>query len=500
MDKFWDRIDATLQRYAPELFKWMKPGATIEQIAAAETAIGLPFSPELRAAYLRHNGCYQEGVGSTAPDSLTDVFVCVDDWCSLDALVESWRRHLASREQVLKDWPDAFDSIDPNWTGYAVKERIWNAKGIPIGLSNTMNTLYVDLDPGFDGHVGQLIFDMGMGEPSLVAPSVNAYFTQLATLLESGALVHDARYGWVEATRRFQIRRIWPKLDAQDHRPAPLLNTYTSLWTPNDVGQIQPTARPWLNWHADADNTQWTTDSGPRSAAELPAAWDRIDAVLERFAPKFFATLRPPASEGWLAVIEAEVKRPLPADFCAAYLRHDGNGTGGKPATAGVQLHAFLPTGFWCGMSELLRECGRAASQQADERAFSKLKDPPPPRYGPPVRSEAASKQWLAIGACGFDIKVFMDTRASGTQPSGQLIDHVVTGTPNAVAPSLTAHFLKLCDLLEGEAVQHLPLEGWIDPSSQRHVLAIYPELVLGDKLPVGTRLKRWWQARSSPR
>lgn len=63
---------------------------------------------------------------------------------------------------------------------------------------------------------------------------------------------------------------------------------------------------------------------GPRAAAPVARSWARIEAWFAEHLPDALATLRPPASEADLAALERQIGRPLPADFRASYLIHDG--------------------------------------------------------------------------------------------------------------------------------------------------------------------------------
>jgi cell wall assembly regulator SMI1 len=496
MNKFWDRIDAMLQRYAPELFKSMKPAATIEQIAAAEATMGITLPDDLRAAYLRHNGCYEPRSGyHHRPGVHTNVFLVVEDWCSLDAMVANWQGQVEGRDSTLAHYPDAFSCFeDPTWAGYAVKEHGWNGARIPVGITAGNIVVFVDLDPGADGCAGQLIFDNGCDGPSLLAPSFNAHFDRLGCLLETGALVHEADHGWVEPIGRMVAQTIWPEISHLGY-PAPLSGTYISQWTPDISGHLRPMHRPWAQ-AVRGDGTIAAPEPEVLPTANLTAVWDRIDASLERMAPEFFKSLCPPASEAWLAKAEADAQIAFPADLSAAYLRHDG--MGGIPdlrSSGGRRGDAFFPSGYWCKLIELFREVSRWRSQMSEEMSFRQQHkmpvgscEPEVPyvfsgRYGRPVRPEAIRKIWLPVGFVDQEATTFIVLASSDGVQRGHLIDHVVEGRPKTVALGLTAHFSLLCDALESNAIVHLPPHGWMEPRSRRRVLAIYPESVLGEAI-----------------
>ncbi|MFE5730018.1 SMI1/KNR4 family protein [Streptomyces sp. NPDC056528] len=52
----WSRVETWLRRYVPGSYELLRPAAAPERIEEAERALGVPFPPELRALYLRHDG------------------------------------------------------------------------------------------------------------------------------------------------------------------------------------------------------------------------------------------------------------------------------------------------------------------------------------------------------------------------------------------------------------------------------------------------------------
>jgi cell wall assembly regulator SMI1 len=52
----WNAIDTWLRGHAPTTAAMLAPGAEPEEIAAAETTLGLTFNPELVESLRQHNG------------------------------------------------------------------------------------------------------------------------------------------------------------------------------------------------------------------------------------------------------------------------------------------------------------------------------------------------------------------------------------------------------------------------------------------------------------
>ena len=146
------------------------PGATEAAIAAAEAELGLAFPADLRE-YLRP----ADG----------------ERWNS-DGFIGDWRllelKFIVSKTQRMRALVDdgSFDDNTNDETP-AIKGLWWNPQWIPIVTSGSGHFFCVDLDPGPEGAVGQIILflhdDVGR---YLVAPSLRAWFERLAADFERG--------------------------------------------------------------------------------------------------------------------------------------------------------------------------------------------------------------------------------------------------------------------------------------------------------------------------
>jgi cell wall assembly regulator SMI1 len=195
-EAFWDRIDNVLQRRAPELFAALNPPATIQQIEDAEKQLGLALPQDVRDAYLRHNGSPSADWLANSPHDFTpDFFVNWGFWCSLEEMVRYWQGRVKNLEYMRAVNPDIFPDYAPYWDTLKVRPEWWNRHWVPIGLTKTMTTIYIDMQPAPLGVPGQVIQDNGMADAGELAPSLGDYLVHLIDHLDNGRLIYDASRG-----------------------------------------------------------------------------------------------------------------------------------------------------------------------------------------------------------------------------------------------------------------------------------------------------------------
>jgi internalin A len=208
----WDRVDRTLARFAPLVFGQLRPPATVTQIEKAETEMGIELPRQIREAYLRHNGCpppWREYPNLPQQDK----FLLRYYWCDLDVIAQRWHMMLSELKLSQQLHPDWYVGPEDWWSDLEIKPEGWNAHWIPFGLSHTPDTVYIDLDPGPKGQLGQLISTDGAHDGvSIFAPSLNDYLTLLMDGLETGSITHDGARGFVDKATDQLIMRFWPEL------------------------------------------------------------------------------------------------------------------------------------------------------------------------------------------------------------------------------------------------------------------------------------------------
>jgi len=146
--KLWKRVEKALKAN-PTVKKSLNKGATDEQIAACETALGVALPPELRASYLIHDG-QKAGADGLLPEGFADLaseFVLL----SLEEVANEWKTWKKLDDggefKNQKALPDA--GVRSDW---------WNPNWVPFAWDGGGDSLCVDLEPAPGGTVGQVIF------------------------------------------------------------------------------------------------------------------------------------------------------------------------------------------------------------------------------------------------------------------------------------------------------------------------------------------------------
>ncbi|MFC8866951.1 SMI1/KNR4 family protein [Streptomyces sp. NPDC057148] len=136
-----DLLRSTLRERLPDAV-----GASEEEIAAAEARLGIPLPPELRALYQVVRGRYEDW------DDLWDPYDTIG--CELFPLGEVYVADAASRRVL---WQ--FGAMEAVETGpeHAVQQLVGSPGWIVFGDNGGGDRIAVDLTPGPDGHVGQVI-------------------------------------------------------------------------------------------------------------------------------------------------------------------------------------------------------------------------------------------------------------------------------------------------------------------------------------------------------
>ncbi|MCI4145836.1 SMI1/KNR4 family protein [Streptomyces sp. MMS20-AI2-20] len=136
-----DLLRRTLRERLPDAV-----GASEEELAAAEARLGVTLPPELRALYEVVRSRYEDCDDSREPYDVIG--------CDLFPLSEVYIADAASR-QVL--WQ--FGAMDAVETGpeHAVQQLVGSPGWIVFGDNGGGDRIAVDLTPGPDGHVGQVI-------------------------------------------------------------------------------------------------------------------------------------------------------------------------------------------------------------------------------------------------------------------------------------------------------------------------------------------------------
>jgi cell wall assembly regulator SMI1 len=162
----WQRIRTWMSKNAQPIAERLQPGATKKMIADAEAKLGLSFPDGLKEMLALCDGDDEAGL--------------IGGWSLLgiDAIV--------SRASLMKELQQKgiFDEAeaDPH---PRVRSAWWSIRWIPIGSSGGGDLICVDLDPGPQGKVGQVIlFYHDDGKRLVIADSLAQWLGAIARDLE----------------------------------------------------------------------------------------------------------------------------------------------------------------------------------------------------------------------------------------------------------------------------------------------------------------------------
>lgn len=204
----WGRIEAWIGAHLPILKLTLRPGASKKDLAKFEEQIGCPLPDDVRESWSIRDG------QRTIPDLLDDSDYDVEEaddlltkgvifGCPLLPLV-SKKACLASRT-ALAHWQSWAEMVDDAEQGKdrgmlaglsegssstpagAIRPLYANRGWIPLVEVDDSNYIGVDLDPGPDGVVGQVInFGRDEEKKYVLAPNWAQFLEDVACELESG--------------------------------------------------------------------------------------------------------------------------------------------------------------------------------------------------------------------------------------------------------------------------------------------------------------------------
>ncbi len=121
----------------------LNPPVEVQDLAAAEKAIGIPLPAELRELYLAHDGQSEDAPG---------LFFGMS-WFPIRQVL----REITTWRSVLDQLAGALDAEQRSDPPDAIAEVYWHPQWFPLATSYDGNFLAVDLAPGRHGTVGQVI-------------------------------------------------------------------------------------------------------------------------------------------------------------------------------------------------------------------------------------------------------------------------------------------------------------------------------------------------------
>ena len=146
----------------------LHPPATDEEINAVEKELGVVLPEDLRTLYKWHNG--QVGI-----------YFLFDEFrmYKLEEVVDLYKNGMKHCE------PDYFETTDDSGV---FKDSIANTKWVPIGDNGGNTILFLDLDPGAQGVLGQLLESCD-GEPECNFSGIKVFMEETVRKIEAGEII-----------------------------------------------------------------------------------------------------------------------------------------------------------------------------------------------------------------------------------------------------------------------------------------------------------------------
>ena len=181
----WQRIMTWLQAHAPSALAQSQGAASVQELDATATQLGMQLPADFRTFYQLINGA--EGSG---------IFPSTDDWdrmayspLSLAQVVQEWQM-----QKELLEMGD-FAGQKPR-SAAGVADVWWHPAWLPFAGNGGGDYYCIDLAPTAEGITGQIItHSHESGKHTVLAPSLTAYLSNLAAALAAGTWVYDDDYG-----------------------------------------------------------------------------------------------------------------------------------------------------------------------------------------------------------------------------------------------------------------------------------------------------------------
>lgn len=160
MKAVWKRIHAWLDANVPEDYGHLRPGASADEIQAAEKAMGFKLPADVKASYRIHDGQRKE-----------PGLIGGEGWCllSLKEAVKLWRQWSKSNQE--------------------------NAGRVPVAWGGAGDYIFLELGPDAE-EVGRVMVQRGDSDgPDPVAPSFRSWLEDFAEKLEDGEFGYSEENG-----------------------------------------------------------------------------------------------------------------------------------------------------------------------------------------------------------------------------------------------------------------------------------------------------------------
>lgn len=172
----WDRIERWLWRNAPKILASLNSGASDEEIAAAEQALGISMPEDWWELYRVHNGLNDEGNQGSLFHGM--------NFFDLDRVVSEFSQNVVDVQEGESDSPpEMVVAGDPG----IQKGDLFNTAWVPLAHDWGASLIRVDMAPAEGGQSGQVIAtDSECRVAMLLAPSISEFLSNFADDLEQG--------------------------------------------------------------------------------------------------------------------------------------------------------------------------------------------------------------------------------------------------------------------------------------------------------------------------
>jgi cell wall assembly regulator SMI1 len=247
VEEAWRRFEQWFQQRFPEHLHYWRPGVAAGEIPAFEEAIGRTLPEEVRLSYRLHDG-------------LPGGFFSGMDFLSLKESLTRWRewQDLLRVEPAVRELNLRLQEQGTCIPQDTVRPGYVNPGWVPLVSDAVGNHFGVDLDPGPEGILGQLItFGRDQDQKVVLAWSWGWFLTDLAEELEQGNFRIVESYG------------LAPQDPAVEH----FLDA-VELWSKAKSGG----QRPRMNWPIDPTWLTWNDRTVARLARAIAEerAFDRL--------------------------------------------------------------------------------------------------------------------------------------------------------------------------------------------------------------------------------
>ena len=188
MEQYWETIERWIQSETKPDFEFPE-GVTETQLVAAEETLSVSFPDDFKAAYRLHNG--SQRIFLFEYGYLMPLFIPEE----LSKRVRNSYREIVTKWSWFKEYLEegVYDGLNSSPEEPAkIKSDHWNLHWIPISDNDAGDQLCLDLDPGSEGQVGQIIFwDHEVGATKVIASSFEELMKQIAQIVSADRCEFD---------------------------------------------------------------------------------------------------------------------------------------------------------------------------------------------------------------------------------------------------------------------------------------------------------------------